>query len=80
MQVTPVIASNATAIPEVSGNAALLLNPDDLDGWSKAMAEILNNENLRRSFIKKGYKNIERFSWDRCAEQTLDVFKKALET
>jgi glycosyltransferase involved in cell wall biosynthesis len=74
----PVIASNAAAIPEVSGNAALLLEPDDLDGWSKAMAEILENENLRRTLVEKGYRNIERFSWERCVEQTIDVFVKAL--
>jgi len=77
---TPVIASNSASIPEVSGNAALLLDPDDLDGWSKAMADILSDEDLRKSFIEKGYKNIERFSWEYCALQTLGVFKKVLES
>jgi glycosyltransferase involved in cell wall biosynthesis len=55
------------------------LIPDDLDGWSKAMKDILDDD-LRKSLIEKGYKNIERFSWEHCALQTLDVFKKVLES
>jgi glycosyltransferase involved in cell wall biosynthesis len=75
----PVIASNVTSIPEVADKAAILIDPDNMDEWLLQMEEIVTNDSLRETLIKEGYKNIERFSWETCAEGTYQVFKEVLE-
>lgn len=75
---TPVIASDQASIPEVTGDAAILLNPRDTEGWARAMQEILENQVLRAQLVERGYTNVGRFSWERCADQTLEVFRKCM--
>lgn len=71
---TPVITSNISSMPEVAGDAAFLVDPYDVDALVKAMHEILTNEKLRKSLAKKGFRRVKKFSWERCARQTLEVF------
>ena len=73
---TPVIASNCTSIPEVAGNAAILLDPNDIEGWATSMIEMMTNKQLRESLREKGKQNAARFSWEKCATETLKVFQK----
>jgi len=72
---TPVVASTATSIPEVAGDAALSVDARDADEIVKGMKEILDNGSLRRTFIEKGFKQVARFSWERTAEQTQKVYE-----
>lgn len=72
----PVIASNSTSIPEVAGEAAILLPPDDVPAWARAMESVMEPE-ARVSLVQKGHANVTRFSWDRCAAETLDVLRRA---
>ncbi|UCC86222.1 MAG: glycosyltransferase family 4 protein [Anaerolineales bacterium] len=71
---TPVIASNVSALPEVVGDAATLIDPHDIDGLTVAMWRILTDEDLRASLIAKGLKRAKMFSWRRAAQETLDVY------
>jgi len=74
---TPVIASNAGSIPEVVGQGALLLDPMDVEGWARAMERVTTDGELREMLTTRGTENVDRFSWERCAEQTLDVLRAA---
>src|SRR5215207_9650131 len=60
---TPVIAARTTSIPEVAGDAAVLLDPDDIEGWSQAMLEVLADEAERARLVEAGRRRIESFSW-----------------
>jgi len=71
---TPVITSNISSMPEVAGDAALLVNPYDVDALMEAMQKILTNEKLRELLVMKGFERVKRYSWKRCAKQTLEVF------
>jgi glycosyltransferase involved in cell wall biosynthesis len=73
----PVIASNVTSLPEVAGDAAILVDPQDEDGLCQAMLTVLNNESLRQELITKGFIRAKTFSWSKCAKQTIEVYQKA---
>lgn len=74
----PVIASNNTSIPEVAGDGALLVNPYSVDELAGAMIKIIEDEALRNELIQKGYKQLKKFSWEKCAKEHLDVYEKVL--
>jgi glycosyltransferase involved in cell wall biosynthesis len=76
---TPVIASNRSSIPEVTGEAALHLDPHDANLWAEAMTRILSDAPLREGLVSQGLENVQRFSWDTCAEQTLAVLRQSTE-
>ena len=65
---TPVITSNVSSMPEVAGDAALLVDPDSVSEIAEAMQKILKDVNLRQSLIKKGNIQRQKFSWDKTAE------------
>jgi glycosyltransferase involved in cell wall biosynthesis len=75
----PVIASNRTFIPEVVGDGGILLDPFDVDGFAHWIREILSNEDLRIKLSEKGYRRSMNFSWEKCARETLDVYREALD-
>ena len=62
----PVITSNVASMPEVAGDAALLVDPADAQGLAEAMNRILMNDDLRNNMISKGYERVRQFSWERC--------------
>ncbi|GAG07760.1 unnamed protein product, partial [marine sediment metagenome] len=70
----PVVCSNASALPEVAGDAALLVDPLDTGGLAKAMARVLEDTDLRREMIARGLAQAARFTWEQAARQLLDVF------
>ena len=72
---TPVITSNTTSIPEVTKNAAFLINPSLEEDLSNAIFNVLENDNLKNSLIEKGYKRSLEFSWKQTAENTLNAYK-----
>jgi glycosyltransferase involved in cell wall biosynthesis len=76
---TPVVSSNRTSLPEVLGDAALLVDPDDVDQLAGAIARVLDDEALRRSLREKGLEQAKRYTWQRAAAQTLDVYREAVE-
>ncbi len=65
----PVITSNVTSMPEVAGDAALLVDPFSVDEISSALSRILNEDDLRKQLIEKGCQQVKKFSWDLSAEK-----------
>ncbi len=75
---TPVIASNASCIPEVVGDAAVLVDPDDVSGFAGAMASVLGDPSVAVEMRDKGAARAGSFSWDRTARETIDVYRDVL--
>jgi len=72
----PVITSNVSSMPEVAGNAAILVNPKNEDEIAAKIKEVLKNEKLRDDLRKKGLAQAEKFSWKKCARQTFEILKE----
>lgn len=73
----PVIASNVTAMPEVLGDAALLVDPTSDRAIAEAMRRVLRGDELARELRVKGLRQVARYSWARAAEQTRAVYEEA---
>jgi glycosyltransferase involved in cell wall biosynthesis len=73
----PVIAANATCLPEIAGGAALLVDPYDEADIAKAMSEIASDQSLRATLIERGKVRRREFSWERAARETLSVLERA---
>ena len=69
----PVICSTAASLPEVAGEGALLVDPFDVRGWAEAMGRLAADPDLRADLIGRGFANLRRFSWQRCARTVLSV-------
>ncbi len=72
---TPVIASTGGALPEVVGNAALLVQPGDVQQLAAAMHHVLESEGLRADLRRRGFERVQAFSWRRAAEKVLDLYR-----
>jgi glycosyltransferase involved in cell wall biosynthesis len=73
---SPVITSKTASMPEVAGDAAMLVDPNDAGAIASAMKEMMTNTALRDSLISKGYRRLDNFSWEKCAQETLRVFEQ----
>lgn len=71
----PVLTSNRGAPAEVANDAALLVDPTDVSSIANGMYELIKNEGLRQKLIKKGLIRSREFTWDKCARQTVELFK-----
>jgi glycosyltransferase involved in cell wall biosynthesis len=71
---TPVVASNETAIPEVVGDAGILVNPYNVEELAQAMSDVLTSENLKKDLISRGLKRITAFSYKKMAEKVIEVY------
>lgn len=71
----PVITSNVTSCKEVAGDAALLVNPREINEIADAMLQISEDEQLRNNFIQKGKERVQLFSWEKTAEEHYTVFR-----
>lgn len=60
----PVVCSNRSSLPEVVGDAGILVDPDDYEAVAQALLQVTTREEQREELIRKGYENIRRFSWD----------------
>jgi glycosyltransferase involved in cell wall biosynthesis len=70
----PVISSNSSSLPEVAGDAAILVDPSDADAFVSAMARVLGDPDLRRDLKERGLSQARRFSWDHTALGILGVY------
>ena len=75
---TPVLSSNAASLPEVIGDAGLLLDPLDEDAWAHELARLLSEPELRRELAERGLDRARHFDWGRAAEETVHVYRCAL--
>lgn len=75
---TPVVASNASSIPEVVGDAALTFDPLDTGAMATAIDRVLSSADLRREMREKGFARAGRFTWEATAGKTLNVYEEVL--
>lgn len=72
----PVVCSNTSSIPEIVGDAGEYFNPADTENMSAAIERVVASNNRREELISKGRARLQCFSWDRCAVETLDIYRK----
>lgn len=75
----PVVCSNAGALPEVAGDAALLVTPTDTDALSTMLSRLLHNPRLRALLSKKGQAQAAKFTWEACARNHLKLYEEVTE-
>ena len=75
---TPVVASNAACLPEVLGDGALLVDPHDLKAFVAAVEAVLTKPEVRAGLVDRGRTRVKRYSWTRCADETVDVYRAAM--
>ncbi len=75
---TPVITSNVSSMPEIAGDAALLIDPLSVDSIARGLIEMGSNDSCRKEHIEKGLERVRDFSWRKTAVETLRVYEKAL--
>jgi glycosyltransferase involved in cell wall biosynthesis len=73
----PVVATNTSSLPEVAGDAALLVDPFSVEAITQAMLLVLENETVRAACIRKGLQQAAKFTWEDCAAKTLAVLAEA---
>jgi glycosyltransferase involved in cell wall biosynthesis len=76
---TPVVATRAGALPDTLGDAALLVEPGDRDGLAAALVRAIDDGDTRGRLIRRGHANVERFSWDRAADEVIALYRRAIE-
>jgi glycosyltransferase involved in cell wall biosynthesis len=74
----PVVAANASCFPEVTGGAAVLVEPLDVNGWTVELQRVCGDDTHCQELRERGLKRAAEFSWERTAEETLEVYRKAL--
>ena len=72
---TPVACSNTSSLPEVAGDAAIYFDPYNIEQMAKAITEAIKN---RQKLVELGTKQLAKFSWDKCAKETLEVYKSLI--
>ncbi|MDD3486778.1 MAG: glycosyltransferase family 1 protein [Candidatus Moranbacteria bacterium] len=72
---TPVVTSHNSSLPEVAGNAAILIDPNRPDTLFQAIESILTDRNLSDKLVERGFEQIQKFSWEKCARKTLEIIK-----
>lgn len=74
----PVVTSEVSSTREIAGDAAILVDPYQVDEIAKAMTDISGDERLRAMLREAGERRVELFSWERCAEETLEVYEEVV--
>lgn len=74
----PVITSKTSSMPEVGGEAALYVDPFKVEDIKQKLSNLMEDNELRRECIKEGYKRVKKFSWEKAANETYEVYKSLL--
>jgi glycosyltransferase involved in cell wall biosynthesis len=72
----PVVASNVSSLPEVVGDAAILVNPENVFDIARGIRDVLLDLSLREDLVRRGRLQASRFSWERTAHQVLEIYKE----
>jgi glycosyltransferase involved in cell wall biosynthesis len=75
---TPVVCANRTSLPEVAGDAAMLVDPDDTAAFATALAEVFSSRARRDELSAAGLARAREFTWKRCADLTVAAYHRAL--
>ena len=74
---TPVVCSGTSSLPEVVGDSAVLVNPENIFDIARGIREVLVDEQLRASLIQKGHVQAGIYNWDRTAREVLEVYRES---
>jgi len=74
---TPVVTSNVSSLPEVVGEAAMIVNPENVFDIARGIKEVLLDDELRRRLIESGLRQAQSFSWERTASEVLETYRMA---
>jgi glycosyltransferase involved in cell wall biosynthesis len=74
----PVIASNVSSIPEVVGDGGVLIDPQDVDGFARAIEMVTSAPDVREAFASKALLRSRLFSWEKCVEETVSAYREVL--
>ena len=74
----PVVTSNCSALPEVAGEAALLVNPESTEALTEALRSLTGDEDLRQQLAQRGRERAKLFSWEKAVRETWDVYRSVL--
>jgi glycosyltransferase involved in cell wall biosynthesis len=74
---TPVVTSNVSSLPEVVGDAAVLVNPENVFDIARGIRDVLLDRRLREELIRRGFVQAARFSWERTAREVLEIYLEA---
>jgi glycosyltransferase involved in cell wall biosynthesis len=74
----PVVTTNVSSLPEVAGDGALLVDPDDVPALAAALARVVHDARLREQLSSRGRTRASSFSWERCARETIRVYQDAV--
>ena len=72
----PVVTSDTSSLPEVVGDAGILVSPHETGGWVRAMRRVLTDGQLREEMVRRGIERARDFSWDKAARATEEVYRK----
>jgi glycosyltransferase involved in cell wall biosynthesis len=75
----PVITSNVSSLPEVVGDAAVLIDPRDAASIATAMARVIGDEALRADLVRRGHERVKAFSWERSVSRVQQVYRELAE-
>ena len=74
----PVVASNTSALPEVCGDAALLVDPNNTDQLKDALCRMANQPELREKYVGRGLARTSQFNWETAVEKTWEIYRELL--
>lgn len=77
---TPVITSNTSSLPEVVGNAGIMVNPTDINALCESISAVYNSMSLRERMSLQSIEQSKKFSWERCTQETISAYKESLNT
>jgi glycosyltransferase involved in cell wall biosynthesis len=77
---TPVVTSNVTSLPEVVGNAAVLVHPENVFEIMRALHRVLLDQPLREKMKERSYRQAAKFSWDQSVRRIMQVYREVLST
>ena len=75
----PVLAARVPPLPEVLGSAAAWAEPDQLEDWSDQLSALLADQTRQQNLVKAGHSHIKQYSWEKAAQQTLNIYQKVAE-
>lgn len=74
----PVLTSNRSSLPEVAGDTALLVDPENVEAITTGLERLLTDDEWRARAVERGLRQASQFSWQRCVDQTVSVYRQAL--
>jgi len=75
---TPVLAATASSLPEIVGEAGVLVDPESTDAITKGMMQLLTDDNQRQRLVALGYERAKQFTWQETAKRTLELYQSLL--